>query len=310
MRTVGVIGATGRQGLAQIRQLTNSGYQVRALSRSEAPTFFGIDGHVDSRVFDLENEATLLPALQGCDALFYTHPLRMKDDRVAHVTKVAAACKTAGVARIVHNTSSWIPDKPGDPHTYGRNTASIQALWSSGVPSTVFGPVLFMDNLLTDWARPYLIKERRYIYPHAPEIGASWISLDDVGKIMVASLSRPDLVGAWMNIGGPEQLRGPEVAKILSEVLGYELSYDPCSAESFGDLLVDAMGASLPTSQKQSFAESIAAFYRFNNESPAQPFSVNSDYMLERLPEIELETLSEWAKRQDWSDHEGRPSAG
>ena len=310
MATVGVIGATGRQGLAQIRQLHRARYNVRALSRSETPKLFGIEGDVESRFFDLENEATLLPALKGCDVLFYNHPLHMKAERVAHVGRVAAACKSANVSRIIHNTSSWIPDKPGDPHTYDRNTGSVQALWASGVPSTVFGPVLFMDNLLTDWARPYLTKERRYIYPHDPKVGANWISLDDVAKVMVASLSRPDMVGTWMNIGGPERLHGPQVAKILSDVLGYEIAYDPCTEEQFGELLVGAMGDTIPSQKKAAFAASIAEFYRFNNESPAQPFSVNMQYMMECLPEIEFETMSEWAKRQDWSEQADRPSAG
>lgn len=310
MSIVGVIGATGRQGLAQINQLKLAGYSVRAFSRRENPSFFGIDGHVDSRVLDLEHEATILPALRGCDVVFYTHPLKLKADRVASTEKVAAACKAAGVSRIVHNTSSWIPDKPGDPHSYHLNTACIQALWASGVPSTVFGAVLFMDNFLTDWARPYLIKERRYIYPHLPDVGANWISLDDVGKIMVASIERPDMAGSWMNIGGPERLRGPEVSKILSKAMGFEIAYAPCTEEEFGDLLVEAMGGEITENQRKAFSHSIAESYKYFNTSPTKPFSVNTSHMMERLPEVQLETLYEWAKRQDWSDSHNRPSAG
>ena len=63
---------------------------------------------------------------------------------------------------MVWNTSSWIPDKPGDPFTYGGNTQGINALWRSGAPGTVFGSVLFMDNLLTGWARPFIVNEGRY----------------------------------------------------------------------------------------------------------------------------------------------------
>ena len=37
MSTVSVVGATGRQGLAQVKQLLKQGYDVRALSRSDAP---------------------------------------------------------------------------------------------------------------------------------------------------------------------------------------------------------------------------------------------------------------------------------
>ena len=78
MSVVGVIGATGRQGLAQIKQLRKSGYKVRALSREENPQLLGINGQIESHIFDLENEATLIPAFKGCDVIFYTHPLTLR----------------------------------------------------------------------------------------------------------------------------------------------------------------------------------------------------------------------------------------
>ena len=310
MSVVGVIGATGRQGLAQINQLRKAGYKVRILSRQQNPQLLGIRRDVESRIFDIEFEETFIPAFSGCDIIFYNHPLSLRTNRTATATKIAAACKTASVSRIIHNTSTWIPDKPGDAFSYVQNLSVIQALWASGVPSTVFGAVLFMDNLLTDWARPFLTKDKRYIYPHAPTLGANWISLDDVGKIMVASIERPDMIGSWMNIGGPERLCGPEVAAILSEALGYSIAYDPFAEDEFGEKLAAAMGDSLPEKDRAGFAASIAEFYKFNNESPSQPFAVNTDYMLERLPEIQLETLLDWAKRQDWSDSDIRPPAG
>ena len=167
-----------------------------------------------------------------------------------------------------------------------------------------------MDNLLTDWSRPSLISDRRYIYPHAPHVKANWISLDDVAKIMVASLDRPDMVGAWMNIGGPEKLTGPEVTKTLSEVLGFELEYAPCSPEQFAEILAQAVGYTKEPEARKTFLAYFSDFYHYNNTSPTKPFSVNTDYMLERLPEVKLETMRDWAARQDWGEHAHRPSGG
>jgi uncharacterized protein YbjT (DUF2867 family) len=178
------------------------------------------------------------------------------------------------------------------------------------VPATVFGSVLFMDNLLTNWARPFIMHEDRYVYPHKPHLESNWISLDDVGKIMVLALERPDLEGAWMNIGGPQRLRPPQVAEILSEVLGRPIKYDPCTPEEFGDYLVAALGDSMPEEERAPYSAGIAAFYHFNNDSPNHPFKVNTDYMQERLPEMQFETMLDWAKRQDWSDAAHRPSGG
>lgn len=310
MSTVSVIGASGRQGLAQIKRLLKTGYEVRALSRNTDSKMGGMADDVDIRYMDMNDKASIVTAIKGSDSVFYNQPLQMNHQRVELAERVGRACKEADISHLVWNTSSWIPDRPGDPFTYVHNTTAINKLWALGIPATVFGSVLFMDNLLTDWARPSLINDRRYIYPHAPHVEANWISLDDVAKIMVASLSRPDMVGSWMNIGGPEKLTGPTVAKTLSDVFGFELSYDPCTPEQFAETLAEVLGYTAEPEARKVFLAYFSDFYHYNNTSPTKPFSVNTKYMLERLPEVKLEPMREWAARQDWSDHGDRPSGG
>lgn len=198
---VSVVGATGRQGLAQIRQLAAAGHKVRALSRNENPDLGRSNAADEGRKIDLYDESTFVPALESSDAVFYNHPLQAQAVRSDLTGKIGAAALSVGAERFVWNTSGWIPDQPGDPHSYGANTAGLNALFRSGVPATVFGSVLFMDNLLTNWARPFIVNEDRYVYAHEPHLEANWISLDDVGKCMVAAIERPDMEGAWMNIG-------------------------------------------------------------------------------------------------------------
>jgi uncharacterized protein YbjT (DUF2867 family) len=310
MSTVAVIGATGRQGLAQIRQLIANGYKVRALTRDVARNPIANQPGVTLGQINLYDESSYLPAFQDIDAVFYTHPLQARVARSELIPRVALAAKEAGVRRFVWNTSMWIPDRPGDPFVYAENTKALNALFRTGIGATVFGSVLFMDNLLTDWARPFITKERRYVYPHGPTLGANWISLDDVGKIMVASLDRADFEGSWLNIGGPERLFPPQVAQILSHVFGHEIRYDPCSPEEFGDLLAKAMPDSVPKGHEAEVRAYMKAFYEYNNTAPTRPFEVNVDYMRERLPEVALETLAEWAARQNWRDGGTRPSGG
>jgi uncharacterized protein YbjT (DUF2867 family) len=310
MALVSVVGATGRQGLAQMRQLAAAGHRVRALSRSENPDFGGLNIANEARQIDLSDPSTFVPALEGSDAVFYTHPLQSPVSRPELLGQMGAAALEAGLQRLVWNTSGWIPDKPGFAHSYGDNTPAINALFRSGMPSTVFGSVLFNDNLLTNWARPFIVHEDRYVYAHQPHLEANWISLDDVGKCMVAALERPDMEGAWMNIGGLERLKPTDVTATLSKVFGRPIKYDPCTPEEFGDLLVKALGDSMPEEHRAGFSAVIASFYHFNNDSPNRPFCVNTEYMQERLPEVEFETMESWAARQDWSDDAHRPSAG
>jgi uncharacterized protein YbjT (DUF2867 family) len=315
MALITVIGASGRQGLAQVRQALNAGYDVRALSRQSDP-FAGYDiagiDRVEIRPIDLYDTATYHAALEGSDYVFYTHPLQARADRAVLVGQVGAAAAALGIKRVVWNTSSWIPDKPGDAFTYSENTSGINALWRSGAPGTVFGSVLFMDNLLTNWARPFIVDEGRYVYPHSPELEANWISLDDVARFMLAALDRPDMEGAWINIGGPERLRGKQVAAILSDTLGHEIRYDPCTPQEFGRYLVQAAGDDMPEAAREPFAQGIAAFYDYNNAAPTKPFAVDMDHVYDRFPELagKLEPMRDWAGRQDWSGGNHRPAFG
>ena len=311
MRTVAVIGASGRQGGAQVRQLVKAGFGVRALSRSADP-FHG-EAQPDSVEVvsaDLYDHASLVQAFDGAEAVFHTHPLRARADRADIAGVVGRAALEAGVKRVVWNTSSWIPDRPGDAFTYAGNTAGINALFRSGVGATVFGSVLFMDNLLTNWARPFIVNEGRFVYAHRPTTEANWISLDDVARIMIHSLDRPDMEGAWMNIGGPERLRPPQMATVLSGLLGRDVVYDGCTPAEFGQHLVNAFGDEMGPEERQAMAKGIGDFYEYNINAPTKPFEVDEAEMQRRIP-LELESFAEWAKRQDWANsNRPRPPAG
>ena len=310
MAVVAVFGAAGRQGLAQVRQLRAAGHDVRAISRRTDP-FNGEDfGAIDVRPADLTDPESVYAAMEGADAAFYTHPLRAPMPLVEAVRTIGEAGKRANLKRVVWNTSGWIPDRAGNAYSYAGNTVAINALWRTGVPATVFGSVLFMDNLLTNWAFPFIVNDDRYVYPHKPDLECSWISLDDVAKFMIASLDRPDLEGAWVNIGGPEILKPRQVAAHLSEAVGREIRYDPSTPTEFGWHLANAFGDELTDEQKAPLAASIGAFYEFNNASPLKPFRVDMGPVLERIP-IEMETFRDWAKRQEWRmTNKPRPPAG
>ena len=310
MALVVVFGAAGRQGLAQVRQLKRAGHQVRAISRRSDP-FLGEDfGEVEIRPADIRDMDSVVAAMDGADAAFYTHPVNAPVRLVEGVTIIGDAAVKAGLKRVVWNTSSWIPDRPGETFSYAANTAGINALWRTGAPATVFGSVLFMDNLLTNWAFPFIVGEDRFVYPHRPHLECSWISLDDVAKFMIASIDRPDLEGAWLNIGGPEILHPPQVAEILSEAVGRPIKYDPSTPKQFAKNLGDAFGEDMSPEERKATEAFMEAFYTFNNETSQKPFRVDMGPVLERIP-IEMETMRQWAARQEWRlTNKPRPPAG
>lgn len=301
MALISVVGANGVQGLAQIRQALAAGHDVRGISRHRSETLDQEFPQIDFRAADLLDEKTLQPAFEGSDFILVNHPVPLRPRRVEMLSAIGRAAKSLGVKRVVYNTATWIPDKPGDAFSYGDNTAIINALFRTDVPATIFGSVLFMDNLQTNWAKRHIVDENRFHYPHGPSLRANWISLDDVGKVMVHSLDRPDFEGAWMNIGGPERLSPLQVCEILSDVSGRTIRYDPATPEQFGQLLAAGLGEAVPADRKQVFADYIRDFYIYNNTASTKPFEVNFEYVQSRLPDIRFETMREWAARQNWS---------
>lgn len=308
-KTVTVFGASGRQGLAQIRQLLAQGFWVRAVSRSPERFYTDEFEGVCAVRADYNNLDSLVKACGNADGVFFTHP--MFEDAIHvndHIARVGEAAKEAGVKRLVYNTSSWVPDAPCGQPAYDGNLVRENIFAASGVPLTVIRPVLFMDNLLTNWVKPVLIGEGLYKYPHGPTIKANWISLDDVAKFMIAALNRDDLIGERIVIGGPQALLPDEIASALSEALGKTISFEYMTPRHFGELMYDLFGSVSPL-DREGYAGAMDDFYTYINDTNGHSFLVDMKPVLERIP-IELTSFADWAKDQDWALHDEGPSGG
>lgn len=300
IKTVCVFGASGRQGIAQIKALLEHGYWPRGLMRD--PSKF--PGHVPDGLAlmaaDYKDEASLTRAMNGADAVFLTPPSFTEVGQgFANAVRVATIAKACGVKRLILNTSMYVPDEPMGEPIYDGRLALEDALEATGIALTVFRPVLFMDNLLTDWVRPKLASEGKFIYPHNPQMQANWICLDDVGQFMTKALADESLIGERFVIGGPETYQPGDVAEVLSQVLGKDVAYEQSTPREFATQLNDIFGdvIDLP---RDVHIESIATFYDYNNKSNRKPMVVDMAPILERIP-VTLTSLKDWAAQQDWT---------
>jgi len=308
MRLITVFGASGRQGLAQVRQLVNSGFAVRAISRSADPFYGEKFENTTLMAADLDDAESVGRAVAGTDGVFLNCPLMSSRQGITRVQTVGRLAAEAGVPRVVLHVPLWLPPEPVGEPGYDNGREVAQAFLRSHPAATVFGGVIFMDNMLTDWAFPGIVTRGEYRYPHNPELQCNWISLDDVARFMVAALDRPDLAGEAFTIGGPERLKPPQVAEILSEVLGKPIRYIPYTPREYGAKLADSFG--LTGEAHEVTTRTFEDFYMFNNFSPLKPFAVDMAPVLERIP-LRLETLKEWASRQEWEiNDKPRPPAG
>lgn len=300
IRKVAVFGASSRMGLAQVQELQAAGYVPRAVTRQ--PHVFADPAHagLDVMPADFDNPASLDAVLAGMDAVLFQAPsFGEPPDVRRQCGHVRDAALRAGVKRFIFNTTTWIPDHPpcGEPW-YDHMRAVEDMLAGSALPITVVRPVLLMDNLLTLFARPALVEEGVFRYCHPPGMKASWIASEDIARIMVALLDRPDMIGERLMLGGPETLATEQTIAILGEAIGRPIRHDYVPPRAFGELMHARTGGLF--ADAKAFADHFDSFYGFSIRSPLRPFEVDMGPLLARLP-VPLTTLREWAHRQDWS---------
>lgn len=308
-QTVTVFGASGRQGLAQVRQLLVQGFNVRAVSRNPAQFNTQQNERLTGVSADYNDLKSLTQACDAADGVFFTHP--MFEDAInvnEHIRRVGQAAKDGGVKHLVYNTSSWVPDKPCGQIAYDTNLERENIFAACGVPLTCIRPVLFMDNLLTDWVKPGLVEHGLYQYPHSPEMAAHWISLDDVAKFMIAAVTRDDLAGQRIVVGGPEALKPAQVASALAGALNKPITFDYITPRQFGERLYSLFGDVSPLDE-DTYADAMDGFYTWINDNDGYTFKAEMESVLKKIP-IELTSLEDWAKEQDWALRSDGPSGG
>lgn len=297
MKLVTVFGASGRMGQAQVRQLLLAGYQVRAITRKK-----GVfkEENVMEVFADYNDPESLDNAIKGSDAAFYNKP------SFEQVTKMIDFCAAVGAAaaradiRLIYQTAAYAPDDEIGQYNYDRVLATERALKQGGARTTIFRPVLFMDNTLTKWARNDIIENDEFAYPHKEGLQANWICLDDVAKFMIAALDRDDLIGRAMVIGGPEVLTPQRIADTLSGHLGRSIKPKTLTPKEFAIRMADIFEG-VSDIGREDYIAAMQGFYEYNNENKdnLNPFKVDMEDVLEEIP-IKLTSFSEWVKQQDW----------
>lgn len=297
-KTVAVTCASGRMGQAQVRQLLAAGYDPRAISRSwkGAKDEFRDVKAVGADFGDVES---LRSAFEGTDVIFNTIPSFAAANSFQYARNVVEGAKAAGVKRIIHNSAMWAPNEPCGEPLYDLVLELENVFADSGMDVTIFRPVLFMDNLLTRFQKPNLVEKGLYRYCQKPGLVATWISMDDLAKFMVAAIDRDDLIGRRIEVGGPEALPIEDVVTTLSEVLKRPVTYEYESPRDLGERMhgILGLGDQFP---KEAYAAMMDSFYTFNNESPLEPFQTDMKPVLAEIP-VQMTTLREWALQQDWS---------
>lgn len=297
-----VIGATGDQGRPQVAQLVAAGYEVAAATRHpERCEPLPPGATVVS--LDFTNPATVVAAMQSIDVLFVTLPsssFHAAAPLVGAARTLGRAAAESGVRHIVFNTSMRVYDRPLGFDAHDVRLEMIHALGASGSPLTCIQPVIYMGNLLRGWAWPHIARNDRFVYPHRADLEVCWICQEDVAAFMVEALARPQLAGRRITVGGPQVLRGPDVAAILSRVTGREIVFESQPVDEFCARMRRVFDG-VATLEAERLVGELGRIYRWYNEAPERPFYVDMEPVLRELP-VPLTSFEQWAARQRWSE--------
>ena len=226
--TVLVTGSTGFLGRRVVQKLIEHNYQVRCLVRTPGHERMFERGSVDVCYGDIANPDALASACQGVDQVVHLVAVirengKLTYDAVNHlgVAQVIEAAKDAGtVSQFIHVSAVGAVNDPGLPYLRSKWQGE-QAVVNSGLtytiirPSLIFGPGDEFINSLAAVVR---------LFPVVPVIAGGrnrlqpiWV--DDLAQCIALSLSRHDLHGHTLELGGPDQLSYNQIVEIISRTM-------------------------------------------------------------------------------------------
>lgn len=293
---VTVFGATGDQGRAQIDRLAAAGHEAVAAVRDPAR----LPGIASVRA-DYRDADSIRHAVAGSDRVFLTLPstsFNDADEVAAAAHTVAEAANAEGVGMIVFNSSMYLGDAPLGFAAQDARFRIRADLFASGVPTVSIQPVIYAGNLRFPWVVDGIVDDGMIRYPHDETLAVSWISQESTADLMIAAMARPELAGRGFNVGGPDAVRGPELAVRLSPIVGRQLRFETLPVAEFARRMAARFGeASLPTPK---LIEALERIYHWYNYGVERPFTVDMAPVLAELP-APPETIEQWAARQRWA---------
>jgi uncharacterized protein YbjT (DUF2867 family) len=293
-----VLGATGDQGRPQVELAVAKGHRVRAAARGAARA-----SPADKLEFvrlDYAHPQSLAAAMDSVDVVLANFPSSSFNDGEALVRatqSVGRAARSANVRLIVFNASQPVADAPIGFRGHDVRLRMRQSLEQCGVPLVTLQPSVFMGNLLR-WAYRAIVEQDQFIYPHRSDLEVSWICQQDLAELMLAAAERPQLAGRRFAVGGPEILRGDDVAAAISAASGRRIAFVSQPIPEFCAALAAQMKIA-DAEEKAFMLGELAGIYRWYNKSPERPFRVDMTGVLRQLP-VQLTTLKTWATRQNW----------
>ncbi|KAB7786408.1 hypothetical protein F8B43_1809 [Methylorubrum populi] len=231
MNKILVTGATGPQGEAVARHLLDAGFKVRTLVRDPSKAKDLADKGAEIVRGDLDDADSVADAVEGQDGVFLTVGFFTGTHGQARTVVDAAAAK--GVRRIVWNVAGRVQEQDIGNPAVDKWRPILADLKAGGVPFTVLQPTVYMENFLNPAIIKEVVEKDVLAYPMPDAAHTQWISHQDAAAYTVAAFERDGGDSAVVDVSGPEDLSGAQVAERFGKALGRRITFRPMPPEEF-----------------------------------------------------------------------------
>jgi uncharacterized protein YbjT (DUF2867 family) len=211
-----VTGATGNTGSLLVPALLKAGVDVRVFARNEAKAKPLRDLGAEVVIGDLDEPATILPAIRNVDKIYLltwngeTAPKQAQN--------VINAAKYETVPHIIRH-SMWGPD---NSRIIKEGYKIDEMIKSSGLQWTIMKPTFFMQNTMM---AAQSISSDGVIYWDMKDGKLGMIDVRDVADAAFAVITGGGHEGKSYILTGPEAISFNNVASAFSKVLDKEVKY-------------------------------------------------------------------------------------
>jgi uncharacterized protein YbjT (DUF2867 family) len=236
-RLVLVTGVTGRHGgtgATVARLLRERGIAVRVLVR--CPDAAPADDDLQVAVGDLHDRRSLLGAIEGVDAAYFTYPVGT--GIVDAAANFAAAAREAHLQHLV--VMSMLPASPGSPSDLGRAQWLAEEIfrWADLPTITLRIAAFFFENLELLHGRE--IREEGVIRNSFGDVAVSWMSAADAARLAVAALIEPQrFTESCVYPTGASVASHREVAALVAQQAGRPIRHETITEAAWRERLVE-----------------------------------------------------------------------
>lgn len=285
-----VLGATGCQGSHITQELLINNYEVVTIKRSLEE---GVSARPELNVIEggLQDKDALTIALEGAAAAVYTFPLIFDIElAIVYTTNFIEATKEQNVPLVVFNAGFDLPLNGSDLLALDIKSTIKDLFDASELNVTTLVPDVYIDNISAPWSIPMI--QNNGIVPYPVESGKKvpWISHSDLAKYTVAAISKPELAGQVLAIGG-NLLTGEEIASAISTEIGKTVNFVGMSPDDFEQQITPVFG---PLAGKE-----ISNLYRYIDANRETLIIKDFKHTQEVLG-VTPQSLNEWVKSVNW----------